>query len=296
MKNHLQPLFPILMTLVLCSCGQEYEIRKVCNNFIAARKELRAGNPEPLKQFTEDSLYELSRLNQAYVDLIDAPVIEADLNIQANTVEQQGDCWICNMTGMEFYQVQVCQQDERWVIVSENGYEATTVKISEARKKLKDQIKFIEEKPRRDSVYRTINEFFGAVKIYFQTGETSHFGASCNAATLAILSDIKRAILTSPLRDIIEEEMGSTDFSTYDTDMRTDSLVIGFPYQEPENQMTMRLTSGQYQVIGLLGYDSDEISTILVEERLISFLRALKLIRAERWRLDELKLNSDDPG
>ena len=116
----------MLSFLYSCAQTEESTIEDTCNRFINGRKALKRGDATDLKLVTSDSLFKLIKLNQDYVDIIGARVIEADLNIRVKSVEIKDSCATCLMTSMQRYVIQLCKEGDAWKVQAENDMYPTT--------------------------------------------------------------------------------------------------------------------------------------------------------------------------
>ncbi|MEL6589232.1 MAG: hypothetical protein AAFP02_08970 [Bacteroidota bacterium] len=279
-------LLPATLGL-MSSCGEEASVSDTCNQFIRGRIALDKGDSTILKQITADSLFRLLMLNQEYIELLDAPVIGPDLNIRARSVEIKDQCATCTMSSSAYYQINLCKEGEVWKIKGENGDYETREKILAVRKKIADQKIYLKQKPSVDSVLQVVNRFFSAAKAYFEKQETEGLASVCDEASVAMIQRLYVYAQKRTGLDKILAEMKEPNFLTVDVQFDGDALKAIF-YNEETTILLTRI-DGRFVVSGFDQYPSGEITAQILRGKYLTFLRALKLLRAERYRNPEIQ-------
>lgn len=265
-----------------CSRVADSPVKTACNNFMKGRILLKKGDSTLLKSVTEDSLYRLILLHQEYIKLLDAPVIEANLNIYAKTEEINGDCATCKMSGEEFYQIKLCKFNGQWKVVSENGQHATLAKIQEAQKKLDDYRLFLKDKPARDSVLKIVNKFFESAKLYFTEQDITELEKICDEATLSFIKRLYTNSKTKPGTKALQEEMTKPSFLVGDVFFEDDDVT--FKFYEEEITVLLKRKNNNFIVTGFNGMNAATINNNIIQNQYADLLRSMKLIRSEKYR------------
>lgn len=263
--------------------SDEDQVKTACKEFIQGRKDLKKGDSGTLKRVTEDSLYTLIMLHEQYAQMLDAPVIEADLNIYPKSAQVNDSCGTCMMSGFEYYQIELCKIEDSWRVIGENGKYATSEKIATARKKIADYIIFKQEAPAKDSVLLALSSFFEGVKVYFRTQETQALAETSDEATVGLVERLYEYAIKRNGRDMILEEMEKPNYMTFYVNFDEEGGVACQFYNE-ETKVNMVKRDNSYIVSGLNDLESELITGSVVNEAYISCLRALKIVRAEQYR------------
>jgi len=268
--------------IFLLGCGEESKVSNTCNQFMKGRIALKKGDASILEQITEDSLFKLLMLHHDYAKLINAPIISPDLNIHTKSVEMKENCASCLMSGLEYYQIHLCKHGEVWKVEGENDIYPTTERIKKAQKKFVDREIFIKQKPAVDSVILRLNTFFGGAKVYFKTHDLSPLKELCDEPTLQFVQNLYKYTKQKGDVEKVIEEMAKPNILTSDVNFDSDKITCKF-YQE-ETTVLFKKKENSYIVSGICGIDSKDITQQLIEKKYPNFLRALKLIRSEKYR------------
>ena len=272
---------------LIFGCSEETKVKNVCNQFIKGRVALENGDSLQLKQVTEDSLFRLIMLNEAYVKIVDAPVIGPEIaHIRAKSAEIKEDCASCSMYAQSHYEIHLCKYDGEWKIKGENAIYATPEKLSKARKKLADYKIFLKEKPARDSVFSVLDDFFTGAKQYFKTQESTLLQQTCDEATFDFIQQLFWYSIERTGLDPIINEMEKPDYTTFDVKFTSDKVTCQF-YSE-ETEVNFQRKGGTYVIVGINGLESKNITEGLIKENYPNFLRGLRLIRAEKYQSENI--------
>lgn len=277
-------ILPLMALLLLSSCEQSEEdkVKNACDTFIKGRIALRKGDETQLKAVTEDSLFKLITLNQQYVKLLTAPVIEADLNIHAKSAVINGDCAICEMSGMERYEITVCKYKGIWKVKAENGMTATPEKIAAIQKKIDDEKIALKIRPAQHVVLRFVMAFLNHTKTYFKTQKADSLSTYCTPATLDF---IKRFSVYAKQRTglpLLTKEMDAPNFLSADVAFEKNKAFYLF-YKE-NISISLEKHGDSYLIKGFNGTDSKDLTPQKIKDNYTDLLRALKLIRSEQYR------------
>jgi len=246
------------------------------------RIALKNGDSSELKSVTEDSLFRLLMLNHQYLEIVDAPVIGADLNIEAKSVEISGNCATCLMSGMEYYKIHLCKDGNKWKIKGENGIYATSEMITKAKKKLDDYKIFLIAKPGIDSVLTVVNNFFKNANQYFKSNDPETLRETCDNASIDFIQRLYSYAKSRSGLDVIITEMEKPNYLTGDVTFNDNRAVFKF-YNE-ETTILLQRTETSFIVTGFNGIDSKNINDRIMNEQYVNLLRSLKSLRQEQYR------------
>lgn len=277
-------LLTILMLLVFSACqeSEESKVKNACDTFIKGRIALRKGDDTKLKAVTEDSLFKLIKLNQAYINLLTASVIEADLNIRAQSAVVIGDSASCIMSGFEPYEITLRKYKGLWKVKAENGMRATPEKIAAIEKKIADEKIAMKIRPAQHKVLRFVVSFFDETKKYFKDQPVDSLVTKCTPATLDF---IKRFYVYAKKRTgkpLLTQEMDAPNFLSADVSFEGNKAFYLF-YKE-NISISLEKHNDSYLVTGFNGTDSKYLKSQNMEDNYVNLLRALKLIRSEQYR------------
>lgn len=279
----------IILTLLLflCfGCGEESKVKNTCNNFIKGRRALDAGDSLLLKQVTEDSLFQLIMLHHSYQEMLDVPVISANLNISTKSTEIDGNCATCLMSGSATYKIHLCKQEDTWKVEGENGIYPDAEKILTAQKKITDYKLFKKEKPARDSVLRVLDLFFNGAKSYFKNQDLKTLKQVSNDSTVDFIQRLYSFSKQRTGIDLIINEMGQPNYMTVDVIFDSDKITCKF-YKE-EITVDFQKLNNSYIVTGINGVTSEKINNQILKNQYLNLLRALKLTRSEMYRSKDI--------
>ena len=171
-------LYLPLFALLFVGCGDSAEVGTTCEKFLQARMLLREDQTNLLEEVASKDMFELMMLHREYEKIVGAPISRPDLRLRTKSVTMDdAGCGICKMSGELHYQIHVCKEDEKWVVVAENDHFPSEEDKSKARKKIEDQMEFLagsyrqnRAKPGRLSSTESMNRFFELVKRRPQSG------------------------------------------------------------------------------------------------------------------------------
>ncbi len=277
-----------LSLLFLLGCGGvESEVRATCDRFIEGRKAVGQGDFSILKAITEDTLFQLMELNEEYVKVLNVPGVEPDLNVYTKSVDLQGDCATCLMSGAVHYNIHLCKEGGVWEVKGENDQYPTAEKIAAVSQKIEEYKVFLANKPAGDSVLLVLSKFFNDVKTYINTQEQAVLVSRANDDTIDLLKRIYRYAEQRTGRETLLKEMNEPNYMVFDVSFDED--IISCQFYKEEHIVNLQRKGDSFVVSGLNGIPSKEISNKLIEEKYLYFLRALKLVRAEKYRNKEIK-------
>ncbi|MFM9985431.1 MAG: hypothetical protein ACKVOK_09395 [Flavobacteriales bacterium] len=272
----------LLITLTCCSQSEERKIEDTCNNYMKGRIALRSGDTLLLKSVTSDSLFKLLMLHHQYQEILNAPLIKADLYVQVKQVRIQDSCATCLMAASEFYQINVCKVGDEWKVRGENNEYPSAEKLNDAQKKLNEQRIYLKQKPSIDSVFRVIDQFFVATKKYFGGNEFVLPEKVCDEASIQFVKRLHEYSTKRTATDMILAELKI--YSSSVGNVFFDSDKASFPFYDEEVTVNLRKTENGYLIIGFNGMESTSISDQTMQDQYLNFLRALKVVRSEKYR------------
>ena len=251
------------------------------------RIALRSGDTLLLKSVTSDSLFRLLMLHHQYQEILNAPLIKADLSVQAKQVRIEDSCAICLMDAGEFYQIHVCKVGDEWKVRGENNEYPNAEKLNAAQKKLNDQRIYLKQKPSIDSVFRVLDQFFVATKKYFGGDELVPSEKVCDSASIEFAKRLRDYAYKRIGKELILSELkaysGSVGDVTFDSDRAS------FKFYDEETTVNFQKTKDGYLIDGFNGMESKNISEQDMKDNYLKFLRALKVIRSEKYRNKTIK-------
>lgn len=278
---------PALLLFSACEQSEENKVKSTCDNFIKGRIALKKGDDTQLKAVTEDSLFKLIKLNQEYMKLLTATVIEADLNIYAKSAVVNGDSASCVMSGFEPYEITLRKYNGIWKVKAENGMTATPEKIAAIKKKIADEKIAMKIRPAQHKVLRFVNSFLADTKNYFKGQPADSLSIKSTPATLDF---IKRFYIYAKKRTgvpLLTKEMDAPNFLSADVAFEGNKAFYLF-YNE-NISISLEKHGDSYLITGFNGTDSKYLKQQNIEDNYINLLRALKLMRSEQYRDKEIK-------
>ncbi|MGS2726627.1 hypothetical protein ACU8DI_08460 [Psychroserpens sp. BH13MA-6] len=283
-------LITLLCIMICTGCAKSAseQVEDTCLRFLKGRIDLRSNDSLQLKAVTSDSLYELFMLHHSYEQLLDAPIVRADLNLSVKSVKIQEDCATCEMNGPDYYTIQVCKDDEGWKVQGENNMYPNAERIAIAKAKIatyKEQLKL---KPLRDSLLLLVNKFHPRVKEYFTNKDLEPLRPICDEATLNFIQKFYAYTKERTGLDVIHEEMKKPDFLV--GDYYNDNGYTEFKYYNEDITLVLSKDSDHNFVIsGFNGLKSDVIDDAIMKGQYLDLLRALKLIRKPQYRNNDIR-------
>lgn len=273
------------MLLVFCSSQAQNDtlkVRETCNKFIKGRLDLRQGDSLLLKSVTEDSLFKLIMLNHKYAKMLRAPIISANLNIRATSVDFYDSCASCLMSGYEYYKIKLCKYNDEWKVKGENDIYATPERIQRAQQKIVDYKAELKKRPAVDSVLKVVNQFFKDVHNYFENEELEPLKTTCNAETVSFIQKLYGYAKERTGLELLHKEMNAPNFLVGDGIFESDRTL--FKYYNEETYIVLRKNEGRYMIHGFNKIDSQDINEATMQSLYLEFLRAMKLTRQTRYR------------
>lgn len=273
-------LYLPLFALLFVGCGDSAEVGTTCEKFLQARMLLREDQTNLLEEVASKDMFELMMLHREYEKIVGAPISRPDLRLRTKSVTMDdAGCGICKMSGELHYQIHVCKEDEKWVVVAENDHFPSEEDKSKARKKIEDQMEFLAKKPMVDSVLMKVYEFHVGVNKYFTEQNESLMKPHADEATFQLVQDLYDLALTRTGETQLKESLAKQKFITMDVEM-VDGLVHSVFYRD-DVEVNLRQVNGEYVVVGLNGVESTNLSHEAMEEDYPRLLKALKLVRAK---------------
>ena len=286
MKYAISLLF--LVCLWGCKQSEESKIKEICSRFIEGRRALLKGDSLKLKLVTEDSLYRLIILNQQYFDILDATKIRADLRISPVSVEIDGDCATCLMSGEEHYKINLCRNNGRWEVKGENGIYPTSERLAAAKKQLADYKDFLKTRPQKYQVIKIVNNFFDGVRVFFKSGKSTLLQETCDNSSADFIERLCAYAKNRTGVALMSQEMEKYNTVMGDISLKGDSAVFRF-FREEETFVNLKKTDDSYVIIGFNGIDSENLTNKVMKDNYLALLRAVKLIRVKQYRDKAIK-------
>lgn len=283
-------LMSILMALMLFSiCGQseESKVKNTCNDFIKGRIALKKGDDTQLRAVTEDSLFKLIKLNQEYLKLLTASVIEADLNIYAKSAVIHGDSASCIMSSSEPYEITLRKYNGTWKVKAENGTAATHEMIVAIQKKISNEKAAMKIRPEQHKVLRFVNSFLADARNYFKGQPADSLSIKSTPATFDF---IKRFYVYAKQRTglpLLTKEMDAPNFLS--ADVTFDGNKAFYLFYNENISISLEKHGDTYLITGFNRTDSKYLKSQYLVDNYINLLRSLKLIRQEEYRDKEIK-------
>lgn len=293
METKIRLILVLLLSLFIntrCTHSEEDQVKETCNRFLKGRIKLKKGDSSFLKSVVDDSLYYLIMLHQQYEEVLrkdNVPILSADLNIYPVSVEIKGNCATCFMSGMEYYQINLCKETGIWKVKGENGLYPTPDRIAEVKKKLINYKAFLENKPLSDSVLKVVNVFWDSINNYFKTQNVASLKETCSKATIDFIQQLevyaKKRIGFAELLN----EMEKPDYTTGDVKREIDNVI--YTFCKEEITIILQKENHTYKIVGFNGLESKQITEVIIHNQYLGFLRAMRLITPKFYREKTLK-------
>ncbi|WP_047547523.1 hypothetical protein [Psychroserpens sp. Hel_I_66] len=278
------------ITTMLFSCAQSEssKVKETCNRFIKGRIDLRRNDSTQIKAVTEDSLYRLLMLHHNYAQMLDAPIVNADLRMSVKSVEITEDCASCEMSSIEYYKIHLCKDGEDWKVQGENSIYPTAERLAKARQKIIDHKKKHVQKPITDSILKAVNIFLPTVKDYFLTENQEPLKTICDDATVNFIKQFYAYAKERTGLEVLHTEMSQPNFMV--GDYFNDNGLIEFRFYNEETTIVFtKNDQNEMMVSGFNGTMSKDIDRIYMKDHYLELLRAMKLTRQPRYRSEDLK-------
>jgi hypothetical protein len=250
------------------------------------RIALAEGDSSLLKEVTEDSLFKLIMLRENFVRLVNIPTSNPNLNIYAKSIEIEEDCGTCQMTGLEFYQINICKDGEVWKVKGENGNYPTSEQIRKAELDIIEEKILIKNRPATDSIIRRLNNFFMSSTKYFETKDLTSLKELCDEPSLRFIKRLYNYAEQKTGIDKLNIEMKRP--KSWGCNVSFESRKTTCLLQNDEATVSVQKKEGVYVITGFNGVASNDITKQMIKEQYPNLLYALGLIPSQRYRTKEL--------
>lgn len=277
----------VFLFIVGCNQNEKFKVKETCNQFINTRIALETGDSLQIKSITEKSLFKLIMLNYRYEKILGVPGFKPNLNIKPLSIEIEGDSASCLMSGDERYLIHLYKDSEKWIVIGENDIYPTLERISKVEKQIIEEKKRIEQRPIIRSIILTANSFTDATNLYFKNQNLDSLKVFCDDASIAFIQRIysysKKRTGLETLIDEIEQPKAIAFEPSFE-----DEKVFCKYYNDNTNIILIEKDK-RYKVIGFHGIESKDMTNQIIEKQYLNLLRALGLIRSERYRSKNIK-------
>lgn len=273
-----------LLLFSACERSEESKVREAAQTFVKGRMALASNDSTLIREVSADTLYQMIMLNHRYTTLINGRTSAlTDLGMmRPGDIKINGNEATCAMVFYEPYVLNMRKYGEEWKVRGENEHYPDADLIARTQAKYDEQAALRKQRPLFDSVITVINDFYMSAKYHFRTPSPDMLRNSCSDEVVALVERIKKVAIAKIGTEVLFEEMGHEDFTPGDIE-RVGEKVVFRLYQEP-TKLTLKLVNGKYQIIGINDSESLRINDENIALNLTSYLRAMKIVRAENYR------------